>query len=422
MGEKLSMVTVLFLCTTLGYGAGNREAESTSDQARIVFATNETPILTTEFWSVVSNRFMEAHPGVIVENIAQPSSNVMHRDFLKTLLATDQFPDVMVMASPRDFVSADALMALPVEEMAYLRDPSVGTLDGASYVAVYKYQVGGFWFNRSAFEELGLDEPSTYAELIEVCEGIQSSGSIPIAMGLKDGWPQLILASMIISADVLAQNPQWGVERNANEVEFSDPEIVAALEKYQHLVRNYANSDMASVSYAQMIEYFFSGRALMMPMGSWLQGEEVRLNPGFKVGFFPVPSDDGADTISVWANEGLAINAHTEYPDAAMDFVEFFFTDAVWYRQFLQTEMLFPGTREPVEYEMSALREEVGVKFEALRPVEHWYDMTGDGALLPGLQAYFNTMTQRIAMGSDVVEELQRYDEEWELAYTNLQQ
>lgn len=421
MGKKIVIGMLLVVCTTLAYSAGDSEAQGASDEVRIVFATNETPILTPEFWSVVSNRFMDAHPGVVVENIAQPSSSVMHRDFLKTLLATDQFPDVMVMASPRDFVAADALLALPTEQMQYLRDPNIGTLAGESYVAVYKYQVGGFWFNRTAFDALGLDEPTTYAELIEACEVIAQSGSIPIAMGLRDGWPQLILASMLISADVLADNPEWGAQRNASQTSFSDPAIITALEKYQDLLQNYANDDMASVSYAQMLEYFFSGQALMIPMGSWLQGEEARLMPGFEVGFFPVPSDSGADTISVWVNEGLAINANTEHPEAAMAFVEFFFTDDIWYRQFLQTEMLFPATREAVEYEMSALREEVGAKFETLRPVENWYDMTGDGALLPGLQAYFNTMTQRIALGSDVADELRRYDDEWELAYANLQ-
>lgn len=421
MGKKIVIGMLLVVCTTLAYSAGDSEAQGASDEARIVFATNETPILTPEFWSVVSNRFMDVHPGVVVENIAQPSSSVMHRDFLKTLLATDQFPDVMVMASPRDFVAADALLALPTEQMQYLRDPNIGTLAGESYVAVYKYQVGGFWFNRTAFDALGIDEPSTYAELIEACETIAQSGSIPIAMGLRDGWPQLILASMLISADVLADNPDWGTQRNASQTSFSDHDIVAALQKYQDLLQNYANDDMASVSYAQMLEYFFSGQALMIPMGSWLQGEEARLMPGFEVGFFPVPSDSSADTIAVWVNEGLAINANTEHPEAAMAFVEFFFTDDIWYRQFLQTEMLFPATREPVEYEMSALREEVGAKFETLRPVENWYDMTGDGALLPGLQAYFNTMTQRIALGADVADELRRYDDEWELAYANLQ-
>ncbi len=419
------LVTLISILVLVGgssvFASGGSEESAAPEEVKIVFATNETPILTTDFWAVVSERYMAAHPGVVVENIAQPSSNIMHRDFLKTLLATGQFPDVTVMASPADFVAAGALLPLPIEQLQYLKDPDVGQIEGESYVAVYKYQVGGFWFNRTAFAELGLDEPETYTELIEVCEVIQNSGQIPISMGLKDGWPQLVLASMLISADVLAEDADWGLKRNANEVKFSDANVAGAVEKYKTLVEEYANDDMASVTYAQMLEYFFSGRAIMIPMGSWLQGEAARVNPDFEIGFFPVPSDAAADTISVWANEGLAINAKTEQPEVCLDFINFFFNDDVWYGQFLQTEMLFPGTKEPVEYEMTDLRLEVGEKFANLRPVEHWYDMTGDAALLPGLQSYFNKMTQRIALGADVTEELALFDAEWEFAKSNSQ-
>ncbi len=420
--KKLAFAVVVLTLfgAGLAFAAGEAEEPST-ETVEIVFAVNETPILTSDFWSIVSNRFMEANPGVVVENIAQPSSNIMIRDYLKTLLATGQFPDIMVMASPADFVAADALMALPTESLSYLLDPEVGQINGKSYVAVYKYQVGGFWFNKTAFRELGLSEPQTFDELLSLCETIEAAGQIPISMGLKDGWPQLVLASMILSADVLAEDPEWGLKRNADEVQFSDENLVRALTKYQTLVQNFANDDLASVTYVQMLEYFFSGRALMLPMGSWVQGEAVRVNPDFEVGFFPVPSDEAADTISVWANEGLAINANTDHPEVCLDFVDFFFNDTVWYSQFLQTEMLFPGTKEVVEYEMSALREDVGAQFETLRPVEHWYDMTGDAALLPGLQAYFNKMTQRIAMGSSVEEELALYDAEWDFANSNAQ-
>nr|WP_255525977.1 MULTISPECIES: extracellular solute-binding protein [unclassified Oceanispirochaeta] len=369
-----------------------------------------------EFWSIAADRYMAENPDVEIELLGQPSSNVQHRDFVKTLLSTGQFPDITVMASPGDFVSAEALLPLPIWELDYLENPGSGKIKGENYVAVYKTQVGGIWYNRTVFNELGLSEPQSYQELIDICETISSTEYIPITMGLKDGWPQLVLASMILSADVLTEDSDWGLKRNNNEVSFSDANVVTAMEKYKTLTTQYANTDMSSISYSQMLEYFFTGKALMLPMGSWVQGEEAKLNPDFEVGFFPIPSDSNADSISVWANEGLSISAETEHPEICLDFIEFFMTDKEWYSQFLETEMLFPTTKEAVEYPMSDLRLEVGEKYSALNKVEHWYDMTGDAALLPGLQSFFNKMTSRIAMGADVKEELKLYDQEWELA------
>lgn len=417
MNKKVFIFILMSLTASIGlFASGQTEGEAESGAKEISFSVNVTPLLPLEFWGTVADKYMEKNPDVKIKLVGQPSSNVQHRDFVKTLLSTGQFPDITVMASPRDFVNAGALRSLPVYELDYLANPVSGQIGGESYVAVYKTQVGGMWYNRTAFQELGLSEPGSYAELISICEAISKTDYIPITMGLKDGWAQLVLASMILSADVLAADPSWGLKRNNNEVSFSDLNIVKALEKFKTLTTKYANSDMASVSYSQMLEYFFTGKALMLPMGSWVQGEEAKLNPDFEVGFFPIPSDDNADSISVWANEGLSVSAETEYPEVCMDFVRFFMTDKEWYGQFLETEMLFPTTKDPVEYPMSDLRLEVGEKYAELKKVEHWYDMTGDAALLPGLQSFFNKMTSKIATGADVKEELELFDREWDLA------
>ncbi len=417
----ICIALILAILSTSIFAAGQKEpTKTTEEKTKITFSINKTPILTSDFWNIVSSRYMEQNPNVVIENVGQPSSNIMHRDFLKTLLATNQFPDVMVMASPGDFVGSGALMPLPVEKMPYLKDTSIGKIDGENYVAVYKIQVGGFWYNRTAFENLGLDAPKTYDELINISKTIKKNNLTPVSMGLKDGWAHSILASMICSADILSEDPDWGLKRNRNEVKFSDRNFVRSIEKYQELTSIYSNSDSASVSYAQQLELFFSGKALMIPMGSWIQGTEATINPDFEVGFFPVPSDMNADSIAVWANEGLAIYADTKYPEQCLDFIRFFFEDELWYGQFLQTEMLFSGSQKEIPYKMSPLRKEVGAKFEALNNVENWFDMTGDAALLPGLQAYFNKMTQRITMGSDVKSELKKFDAEWDFVNSNM--
>lgn len=387
----------------------------------LVFATNETPILTKEMWQTPVDKFMEANPNITIKNISQPSSNVMMRDYLKTLLATGEFPDIMVMASPKDFVSTGTLMAIEESDMPYIKDTSIGKIEGQNYLVPYKKMVGGMWYNKAMFAEHGLEVPETYDEMIAVLDKLKAEGIDPISMGLKDGWPQLVLGSLILSADILTEDPDWGLKRNKNETNFTSPEFIASMNKFADLTRNYSNEDMASVSYAQMLELFFSGKAAMIPMGSWILGEIERVNPDFEVGYFPIPSNTKTNAIGVWVNEGLAINANTEHPEEAKAFVEFFMTDKEWYGEFLKTEMLFSTTTTPADYEMSELRKEIGADMATYNEVENWYDMTGDAALLPGLQTYFNKMTVAIALGQDVEEELELFNQEWEIANDNLQ-
>lgn len=416
------MMTVFVGCQENDNKVGDSEVSSSteSEDITMVFATNETPILTKEFWQIPADKFMSENPNIKIKNIAQPSSNIMHRDFLKTLLATGEFPDVMVMASPMDFVAAGALMSFDPAELEYTKDPSVGKIDGKNYIVPYKKMVGGIWYNKDLFKDKGLEVPDNYDDFIALCQSLQDEEITPIAMGLKDGWPQLILASCMLSTDLLSEDSEWGLKRNNNETTYSSEDFKYTMDKFSDVVTNYSNTDLASVSYAQMLELFFSEKAAMIPMGSWFLGEEQRVNPDFEVGFFPFPSDDGKKTVPVWVNEGLAINSKTEHPEEAKAFVKFFMTEKAWYGEFLKTEMLFPTTKEDIPYEMSALRKEIGNHMSEWHEVEHWYDMTGDAALLPGLQTYFNKMTQNIAMGADVEEELKLFDQEWEMAKSNL--
>ncbi|MCP4399902.1 MAG: extracellular solute-binding protein [bacterium] len=418
MKKSCLFFLVLVVGLSLVLGAQNGLAAS----KKLVFATNETPILTTEFWATVSERYMQQNPDVTVENIAQPASNIMMRDFLKTLLATDQFPDVMVMASPGDFVPSGALLPIPEEDLDYVAPAAVtGKFGGQLYVVPYKKMVGGVWYNKQIFEENGVSVPNTYAEFLEANKTLKAKGAVPLAMGLKDGWPQLVLASCMLSADLLVNNPNWGLDRNAGKTTFNSPEVQKTMEKYAQLVMEFSNEDMKSVTYSQMLELFFTGKTAMIVMGSWLQGEEQRLQPDFEVGYFPIPTEDGTKVYPMWVNEGLSINANTKEPELAKDFIKFFLSDQEWYGKFLKTEMLFPTSKEDVPYEKSPLRHEVAAVIEGMQGIEHWYDMTGDAALLPGLQTYFNKMTINIAYGKDIAKELALFDNEWKLANSNLQ-
>ena len=406
----------LLLCALILCGTFSMTA-ALAEESKIVFCVNIQPQLPLEFWQSIADRYMAARPDVKVEIIGNPSSNVTLPQYQKTLLATDQFPDVMVMQNPADFVPSGALLAFDDGDLDYLADPEVGKIGGKQYVANYKKQIIGVFYNKDMFAANNLSVPGTYQELIDACDALLAAGVIPVSLGIKDGWPQGQLANMFAGTDLLADDIHWGAKRNENTVKFNNPALVKAMEKYQTICTKYCGGNIIGITYTQMLEQFFTGKAAMLPIGSWVNAEVAKAEQDFEVGWFPIPGDNDANVVSVFVNVGLSIGANTKHPEICKDFIQFFFTDKVLYGEFLKSEQLFSTTKETVEYEMIPLRKAMEEMIANMQAVEGFESMTGDDAFLPGLKDYFtNKLTQNIATGADVTKELDAFDEEWEIA------
>ncbi len=404
----------LILCVLLICGIATA---AFAEETKIVFCVNIQPQLPLEFWQSIADRYMAANPDVKVEIIGNPSSNVTLPQYEKDLLATDQFPDIMVMQNPADFVPSGALLAFDDGDLDYLADPEVGKIGGKQYVANYKKQIIGVFYNKDMFAANGIEVPTTYQALIDACDKLLEAGIQPFSLGLKDGWPQGQLANMFAGTDLLAKDTHWGAKRNADEVKFNNPDLVKAMQKYQTICTKYCGDNITGITYTQMLEQFFNGNAAMLPIGSWVNAEVEKGLQDFEVGWFPIPGDEDANVVSVFVNEGLSIGADTKYPEVCKDFIHFFFTDKELYGEFLHSEQLFSTTKDTVEYEMIPLRKDMEEQIASMTEVEGFESMTGDDAFLPGLKDYFtNKMTQNIAIGADVEAELDAFDAEWEIS------
>ena len=411
----MKRILSIVICLILAWGTAC--AALAADEVSIVFCVNIQPQLPRSFWQSIADRYMAAHPDVRVEIIGNPSLNVTLPQYEKTLLVTDQFPDVMVMQNPADFVPSGALLAFDEGDLDYLVDPEVGMIDGKQYVANYKKQIIGVFYNVDMFAANGIGVPKTWQALMEACDKLLAAGIQPFSIGLKDGWPQSQLANMLAGTELLAKDVHWGARRNADAVKFNNPDLVRAMEKYQTICTRYSGPNIAGITYTQMLEQFFTGKAAMLPIGSWVNAEVAKDGQDFEVGWFPIPGESNADVVSVYVNEGLAIGANTRYPEICKDFIRYFFTDKALYGEFLKSEQLFSTTKEAVEYEMIPLRKDMEAQIADMVEVEGFESMTGDDAFLPGLKDYFtNKMTQNIAIGADVEAELDAFDAEWEIS------
>jgi raffinose/stachyose/melibiose transport system substrate-binding protein len=201
------------------------------------------------------------------------------------------------------------------------------TDDGSTVFCVPMASViHGFIYNADIFSELGLEEPTTEAELFEVLEAIKAEGTYdPMSLGTADQWESATMGFQNIGPNY------WKGEEGrlgliAGTEKFTDPQYVAVWESLAQW-GPYLASGYEAQAYPDSQNLFSLGRAAIYPAGSWdiaLFNEQA----DFELGAFPPPLPEGAETcyISDHTDIALGMNPKTEYPEAARTFLEWMTT------------------------------------------------------------------------------------------------
>ncbi|HVG48279.1 MAG TPA: ABC transporter substrate-binding protein [Rubellimicrobium sp.] len=182
--------------------------------------------------------------------------------------------------------------------------------------------IHGFIYNKTAFDELGLTEPTTVDEFFAVLDKIKEDGTyIPMAMGTNDQWEAATMGYQNIGPNY------WKGEEGraaliAGTEKLTDPEWVAPFEQLARW-KDYLGDGFEAQTYPDSQNLFTLGRAAIFPAGSW---EISVFNPqvDFEMGAFPPPVQNAGDTcyISDHTDIGIGMNAATEHPEEAREFLE----------------------------------------------------------------------------------------------------
>jgi len=222
--------------------------------------------------------------------------------------------------------------------------------DGGVYGVPFALQTVQILYNVDMFERLGLEEPTTWAELLAVGDVLKDSGVYAFANGTKDGWTNETLFGAV--GPTFYGGTPFFQEITAGNTDFTDPSFTAALERMVAL-RPYLAENYTGVGYTDMQTLFAFEQAGMFAAGSYELGNMAQLNPDLRIGSFAVPADDAATptAISFYVDGSYGINANSPHQEAALRFIEFLasqefgqmFTDE------LQQISAVPGTKPTSE-------------------------------------------------------------------------
>lgn len=339
--------------------------------------------VTLTFWSWRTedvdayNQFIAAfeaeHPGIRVRFV--PYRNTEYNTILATALQAGSGPDIIHLRAyggMEPLAQAGYLMPLD-DKVEALKDfnpdhlaGATNRADGRIYGVPFALQTVQVLYNVRIFEELGLKEPQTWSELLEVAEALKRAGYIPFANGAKEGWTLETFFGAV--GPTFYGGSQYYEEVVAGEATFEDPRFKRAVEKMLEL-RPYLPDNYMGVGYTDMQVLFAQELAGMMLAGSYELGTFAQMNPDLKIGVFPIPGERAEDPayISVYVDGSYGINANTKHPEAALAFIRFLASREYgqMFTNTLKQISAVPGTQpeDPVLAEIVELMERQGTPY-----------------------------------------------------------
>ncbi|WP_209509786.1 ABC transporter substrate-binding protein [Ruegeria sp. HKCCE4150] len=329
--------------------------------------------------------FEAEHPGIKV--IFSPSAPAEYNAVLNSKLEAGSAGDLITCrpfdASLALYESGHLTDLSDLEAMGNFSDVAKSAWQtddaSASFCVPMASVIHGFIYNKDAFNELGLEVPTTEAEFFAALDKIKEDGTyIPMAMGTNDQWEAATMGYNNIGPNY------WKGEEGRQalikgEQKLTDPQWVAP---YATLAKwaDYLGDGYEAQTYPDSQNLFTLGRAAIYPAGSWeIAGFNTQAD--FEMGAFKPPVQNAGDTcyISDHTDIGIGLNAASENQEAARTFLSWvaspefasIFGNAV--------PGFFPLSNTPVELEDPLAKEIVGWRDECESTIRSTYQILSRG-------------------------------------------
>ena len=207
--------------------------------------------------------------------------------------------------------------------------------DGKVYLAPFKYDPTGFWYNKDLFEgeNAKYTLPTTWDEFFALGDQAAADG-VALFTYPQSGYLDTTMYQMLAQAG--------GMEFFNNAVNY-DPETwtseagkkvidtVAKLASPDYLWDNTVSNANADGGFKNNQQAVIDGDALFMPNGSWVIGEMADSTPeGFNWGMMAQPKFAADENNYIYTfTEQIWVPAEAPHMDAAKDFIKFMYSDTV---------------------------------------------------------------------------------------------
>jgi raffinose/stachyose/melibiose transport system substrate-binding protein len=202
--------------------------------------------------------------------------------------------------------------------------------EGRTSVIPYSVTAASVIYNKRIFADNGLDVPTTWDAMLDVCERLKAAGIPPIYSTYRDPWTvaqglfDYTVGGMIDVRAFYEDMNRIGADVGPDsEVSFQRT-LLEPVKRMLQLAA-YSNDDAASRGYGDGNTAFANGQAAMYFQGPWALGEVEKAGTDIDLGTFPLPMTDDPADLKVRVNIDLSlwIPEVADGADGARAFLEY---------------------------------------------------------------------------------------------------
>jgi raffinose/stachyose/melibiose transport system substrate-binding protein len=275
-------------------------------------------------------KFHDSHPNITVD--FKPYKATEYNTILSTGLTQSGGPDVMQLRTYGGVQPLiDAKNLTPLDgKVAGLSNFDKTALDGArgkkdSKVYGVPLEVSTFqiYYNKDLFSKYKLTPPTTWDQMITAAKTLKQNGVTPFAAAGKDSW--LLPLYDDAFAATRYGGPDFEKKVLGGQATFTDPAYVDALNVLNEL-KPYFPKDQMGLAETDVQTLFATGKAAMIPEGSFALAPMKAINPSLKLGVFNAPPAPGAvvdHPLEVgWVDASFGLNAKSKHQKQALELLQ----------------------------------------------------------------------------------------------------
>lgn len=322
-------VAMLTAAAALTLTACSKNSDSSNDGKVTIEYFNQKTEMVDTLKEIIKD-FEKENPKIHVKMTSVPSAGTV----LKTRMLAGDAPDV-INIYPQNVDFKEWAKAGYFENMtgkSYLENiknhyEKNYAVNGKIYSVPLSANVSGIYFNKTKFEELGLKVPETWDEFETLVKQIKTDGETPFALAGSEGWTlngyhQLAYISVTGSGDKANDYLRFSP---VNSISTSDSEVKGVLTRLDLLAdKGNQQTNWQGASYNDSVVAFATGKALMMPGGSWALAAIEQQNPDFEVSTFAFPGEKAGQEVTVGAGDlALSISSSTKHKKESEAFISY---------------------------------------------------------------------------------------------------
>lgn len=322
-------VAMLTAAAALTLTACSKNSDSSNDGKVTIEYFNQKTEMVDTLKEIIKD-FEKENPKIHVKMTSVPSAGTV----LKTRMLAGDAPDV-INIYPQNVDFKEWAKAGYFENMtgkSYLENiknhyEKNYAVNGKIYSVPLSANVSGIYFNKTKFDELGLKVPETWDEFETLVKQIKADGETPFALAGSEGWTlngyhQLAYISVTGSGDKANDYLRFSP---VNSISTSDSEVKGVLTRLDLLAdKGNQQTNWQGASYNDSVVAFATGKALMMPGGSWVLAAIKQQDPNFEVSTFAFPGEKAGQEVTVGAGDlALSISSSTKHKKECETFISY---------------------------------------------------------------------------------------------------